>query len=99
MNNERIDLFFYHQNGNKASKALATKLHKTMQAKYKKYRANGSYAGTIKTRDLHMLREVKPVSVYIELANIKNKADQQRIILESNREALASWLYEGLIQP
>jgi N-acetylmuramoyl-L-alanine amidase len=43
-----------------------------------------------------MLRECKPVSVFVELANIKNYADQQRLIIEKNRQLLAEWLFEGL---
>ena len=70
-----------------------------MKAKYAKYRSNGQYDGTISTRDLHMLREVIPNTIYIELANIRNTHDQKRIVLESNRNALANWLYEGLISP
>jgi N-acetylmuramoyl-L-alanine amidase len=94
---ERTDLFFYYQYGQQASKELAGKLHKVMKNKYAQYRANGQYHGTVSTRDLHMLREVNPTTVYVELANIRNTHDQQRIILESNRQALANWLYEGLL--
>ena len=43
-----------------------------------------------------MLRETKPTSVYIEMGNIKSEADLQRFLKESNRQALASWLFEGL---
>jgi len=96
--NERTDLFFYYQYKNQESKNLARNLHQTMKEKYKKYRANGAYHGTVSTRDLHMLREVIPPTVYIELANIRNLNDQKRIVLESNREALANWLYEGLLR-
>lgn len=94
---ERTDLFFYYQYGQQASKKLAGTLHKVMKNKYAQYRANGQYHGTVSTRDLHMLREVNPTTVYVELANIRNTHDQQRIILESNRQALANWLYEGLL--
>ncbi len=94
---ERIDVFFYHHSQSKEGKQLATNMHKTMKAKYKKHRANGEYHGTVSARDLHMLRECKPKSVYIELANIKNVHDQQRIILDSNRQALADWLLEGIL--
>ena len=45
-----------------------------------------------------MLRECKPKAVFIELGNIRNSADQKRFVLESNREALAKWLYEGLVR-
>jgi N-acetylmuramoyl-L-alanine amidase len=44
-----------------------------------------------------MLRETKPSSVYIELANIANSSDQQRIIDPRNRQLLADWLAEGLM--
>ena len=93
---ERIDAFFYYKPGSKESKTLALKMQKTMKAKYKKYQKNRSYKGTVSERDLHMLRETSPQAVYIELANIRNTFDQQRIILEQNRRALANWLFDGL---
>lgn len=94
---ERKDVFFYYHPGSRDSRKEALQLHRALKNKYKKYRANGQYHGTVSSRDLHMLRETKPVSVYIELANIRNTFDQQRIILESNRQALADWLLEGLL--
>ena len=72
-------------------------MQRIMRAKYRSYRANGEYHGTVTARDLHMLRECKPTSVYIELANIRNTHDQQRIILQRNRELLAEWMLEGLM--
>ena len=95
---ERKDVYFYYHSSSPASRSLAYKLQKAMKRKYKKYRSNGQYHGTVSSRDLHMLRETEPKSVYIELANIKNTFDQQRIILESNRQALADWLFEGLLE-
>ena len=95
---ERKDVYFYYQSSSSASRSLAYKLQKAMKRKYKKYRSNGQYHGTVSSRDLHMLRETEPKSVYIELANIKNTFDQQRIILESNRQAFADWLFEGLLE-
>ena len=94
----QTDLFFYHESGSKSSKALAGRLHKTMQRKYKRHRANGEYHGTVTARNLHMLRETTPTSVYIELGNIKHPRDQKRIVWKSNRQALANWLYDGLLQ-
>lgn len=94
---ERIDLFFYHHPDSPESKEIAQQLHRKMRQKYKKYRKTGEYHGTVTARDLHMLRETKPPSIYVELANIRNQYDQQRIILESNRRALADWLLEGLM--
>lgn len=95
---ERTDLFFYHQQNNSAGKKLALNMHKTIKQKYKKYRNGGHYYGTVSSRDLHMLRESKPLSVYIELANIRNTFDQQRIVEQNNRKLLADWFFEGLIR-
>lgn len=94
---ERKDVFFYHHSSSAEGKKMAIKLQKALGNKYKKYRASGRYDGTVTARDLHMLRENKPVSVYVELANIRNTFDQQRIILSSNRQALADWLLDGLL--
>lgn len=93
---QRTDLFFYYQKQNNESYALAQQLHQVMEDKYKKYRTNGQYHGSITPRDLYMLRKTTPPTVYVELANIKNLTDQQRIVLEKNRQYLAEWLFEGL---
>lgn len=92
---QRADVFFYHYPGAKKSYKLAKKIKDKLASKYKKYRKNGEYHGTIKARDLHMLRETKGESVYIELGNIRNSDDQRRF-LKDNRQALANWLYEAL---
>jgi N-acetylmuramoyl-L-alanine amidase len=94
---QQTDVFFYYFPGSKDGKSLAKKMHKTLESKYKSYRKSGKYHGTVTPRDLHMLREPKPTSVFIELGNIRNSYDQQRLILENNRQALANWLSEGLI--
>ncbi len=91
----QIDLFFYYKPDDQKGRALAAQMQKTMKQKYAKYR---NYSGTISSRNLHMLRETKPTTVYIELGNIRNSRDQQRIILESNRVALANWLFDGLVK-
>ena len=93
---QQTDVFFYYFPGSKEGRALAKKMHETLDSKYSKYRKSGQYHGTVTARDLHMLREPKPTSVFIELGNIRNSYDQQRLILENNRQALANWLFEGL---
>lgn len=94
---QRTDLFFYHHPSSEEGLSLARQMHRTMRQKYRRYRANGEYHGTVTARDLHMLRECKPTTVYIELANIRNNHDQQRIVLQRNRELLADWMLEGLM--
>jgi N-acetylmuramoyl-L-alanine amidase len=93
---QRTDVFFYFQKENRTSYELAKHVHQVMEEKYRKYRSNGSYHGTVTSRDLYMLRKTNTPAVYIELANIKNATDQQRIVLDSNRQLLAEWIYEGL---
>lgn len=95
---KQVDLFLYYQSTSETSKKLALSLHQSIKSKYQIYRKNGHYQGTVSTRNLHMLRECKPVGIYLELGNIQHPLDQQRIVLESNREALAKWLYDGLAQ-
>ncbi len=93
---QRTDVFFYYHSSSPKGKKTAYKLQNKMKEKYAIYRKSKEYTGTVSARDLHMLRETKPVSVYIELGNIKNPSDQKRFILESNRELLSKWLFEGL---
>jgi N-acetylmuramoyl-L-alanine amidase len=95
---ERIDVFFYHYSGSQEGKLVAGELHQTLANKYRQFRKNNTYSGTVSARDLFTLREAKPVSVYVELANIRNVTDQQRIVLPRNRELLATWLLEGLLK-
>ena len=69
-----------------------------MEKKYAANQPGRGYEGTVSTRDLHVLSEAKPVAVYIELGNIKNKKDQDRFIIADNRQAVANWLCEGVIE-
>jgi N-acetylmuramoyl-L-alanine amidase len=95
---ERTDVFFYHHPDSKEGKICAEKIQKALAKKYARYRKYGSYQGTVSGRNLHMLREVKPTSVFIELGNIRNPYDQLRFILKSNRQYLADWIFEGILQ-
>ncbi len=95
---QQTDVFFYYFPGSKDGRSLARQMHSTLGSKYKKYRRSGKYHGSVTSRDLHMLREPKPTSGFIELGNIRNTYDQKRLVLENNRQALANWLFEGLIR-
>jgi len=93
---KRQDVFFYYYKHSSRSKNLAANCHKTFKQKYEKYRKGRGYHGYIKARGLYMLRNTLPPAVFVELANIRNKNDQQRIIQNDNRQLLANWLYEGM---
>lgn len=94
---ERIDMFFYHSPKSNTGKELATTLRNTIRAKYEQHQRGRGYNGTVKARNLHMLRETHPVAIYAELGNIRNNRDQKRFIIEDNRQAVANWMCEGLM--
>lgn len=95
---QRVDMFFYHSPKSKQGKKLAYTLRNTVEEKYNYYQKNRGYSGTVKSRNLHLLRETHPVAVFIELGNIRNSSDQKRFIIEDNRQAVANWLVDGLIK-
>ncbi|OAV44858.1 N-acetylmuramoyl-L-alanine amidase [Lewinella sp. 4G2] len=94
--NKRVDLFFYHDANDMIGKKKATHMRNTIGEMYDKTRAGRGYDGTVSARDLHVLREAKPSSVFIELANMANPSDQLRILEPSNRQLIADWLLLGL---
>ena len=94
---KQIDVFFYHAPGSAKGKATATQLRNTFTAKYKQHQPTRGFSGTVSERDLYVLRNANPVAVFLELGNIQHHRDQQRLILSSNREALAKWIAEGLV--
>ncbi|MEZ4774663.1 MAG: N-acetylmuramoyl-L-alanine amidase [Bacteroidia bacterium] len=95
---EQIDMYFYHRVDDIESKTFATTLYDMIKAKYDEFRKGRGYEGKVTPRDLHMLRETLPTAVYIELGNIKNRTDQSRLVVEANRQLMANWLFDGLVQ-
>lgn len=94
---KETDVFFYYRPGSESSKELALKMHKTFLQKYTKVRSQKAYNGSVSPRGLFTLRETTtPVAVYVELGNIRNSWDQQRLVVANNRQALANWLFEAL---
>ena len=95
---KRKDVFFYHHVNSKRGKAIANNIHTTFEAKYARFQKGRGYKGTVTHRNLYVIRNTHPPAVFIELANIKNPKDQQRIILDTNRQAVANWIFLGLIK-
>jgi N-acetylmuramoyl-L-alanine amidase len=93
----QTDIFFYYEPNNKDGKELAQQMHQKLTEKYTKHRGQKKYKGTVTARDLHMLRECKPAAVFIELGNLQNAYDLKRFLPEANRQAMADWLYEGMM--
>jgi N-acetylmuramoyl-L-alanine amidase len=95
---QNIDVFFYHDSRSKTGAKSAQILKNTFEAKYRRHQPNRGYRGTVSDRNLYVVKNSVPVSVYIELGNIHHSRDQQRIINPDNRQALANWLMDGLIE-
>lgn len=95
---KRIDIFFYHSPGSTSGKKLARKMLKTIKQKYQQAQPGRGYEGTIKSRNLYILRKTVPTCVFIELGNIRNKQDQIRFVDKNNRQAIANWLAAGLMR-
>ncbi|MDE5711795.1 N-acetylmuramoyl-L-alanine amidase [Bacteroides sp.] len=94
---QQTDVFFYHALNSPYGKRLATTMKKTFESKYGKHQPNRGFTGTVSSRNLYVLSNAAPVSVFVELGNIQNTFDQRRFVISSNRQALAKWLMEGFI--
>lgn len=94
---KQTDVFFYHSKGSKLGKRLAQNIRHTFNYKYDKHQPNRGFNGTVSARNLHVLRNTTPVAVFLELGNIQNQRDQQRLVLKNNRQALARWIADGIV--
>lgn len=93
---EKIDVFFYHDKRSSSGRETALSLLNTFDSKYNEHQPGRGYHGSVTARNLYMLKYTWPVATYIELGNINHYRDLKRFIIESNRQALAKWLAEGL---
>ena len=80
------------------SKRLANNMKDTFESKYDKHQPNRGFSGTVSGRNLYVLSHTTPASVFVELGNIQNTFDQRRLVMNSNRQALAKWLMEGFLK-
>ena len=93
---KQIDVFFYHHKKSRSGQKLAVQLNNIFDVKYAQHQPSRGFSGTVSSRNLYLLRNTTPVSVFIELGNIQNYRDQQRFVKSDNRQALANWLYDGI---
>lgn len=94
---EGIDTFFYHKEGSTAGKRLAEAMRDTFKKEYRINQPGRGYEGSIETRNLFMLRETDPVTVFVEIGNIQHDRDKKRILNPNNRQAVANWMCEGIV--
>jgi N-acetylmuramoyl-L-alanine amidase len=93
----KTDVFFYYRPESDPSKDLAQHIHRTFLEKYLQLRGQRGYMGSVTPRYLWTLQETTcRRAVYIELGNIRNDWDQQRLVIKNNRQAVANWLFQAL---
>ena len=97
-NSSQIDIFYYYYPGSQSGRNLTEILYQMIKTKYAENQPGRGYRGTVQSRELYILGKTLPTAIYIELGNIRNRRDQDRFILENNRQAVANWLCEGLIE-
>ncbi len=95
---KRVEIDFYHYPLSSLGGRLAENLYRTVEAKYAHFQPDRGYAGRVIPKNFYMLCETLPVSLLIELGSIRNEFDQVRLIEADNRQAIAKWLCEGLIE-
>ena len=95
---KQTDVFFYHSPGSTKGQRLAKNIQRTFDQKYSKHQPNRGFNGSVSSRNLYVLRNSTPAAVFLELGNIQNQRDQQRLVLNNNREALARWIAEGIVK-
>ncbi len=94
---KRQDVFFYHYSNSRSGRKAALSVQKVFENKYRQVQKGREYHGTVTSRDLYVLKNTLPSAIYIELGNIKNTFNQKRLIISNNRQALANWIYLGLL--
>lgn len=95
---KQTDVFFYHSERKSDSKRLANNMKDMFETKYGKHQPNRGFTGTVSGRNLYVLARSTPASVFVELGNIQNTFDQRRLVMSSNRQAIAKWLMEGFLK-
>ncbi|GHV29412.1 N-acetylmuramoyl-L-alanine amidase [Bacteroidia bacterium] len=98
---KQLDVFFYYQDkpeNRKKSLRLAETMRRTFEDRYEKNQPGRGFSGTVSPRNLAVVRNTEPVSIFMELANMQNTFDQRRYILDNNRQALANWMTLGFIR-
>ena len=95
---QRVDAFFYYCHGSTKGKALAENMYNVFRQKYAKFQPNRGYFGTVEERNLLVIKRVIPPAAFMEAGNIQNERDRKRLLDANNRQAMAKWLSEALIQ-
>lgn len=94
--NISLDVHFYYSEGSVAGEQMAIETQKVFAENTKKIDET-DYTGTVKPRDLYVVKYSYPVALFVEIGNIQNVHDQEKIIQSKNRQLIAEWLYQGIL--
>ena len=95
---QTTDVFFYHHAGSAPGLRLAKNIHQVFTNRYRQAQPNRPYSGSVSERSsLYEVHNSHAPAVFMELGNIRNQRDQRRFVVPDNRQALANWIYEGLL--
>lgn len=89
-----LDTHFYYSEGSDKGYEMAVNTQAVFERKYAE-QGNRKYTGTVRNRDLYVIKYSHPPCLFVEIGNIQNVNDQKRFLKSENRQALADWLYEG----
>jgi N-acetylmuramoyl-L-alanine amidase len=92
----QIDVHFQVASSN--GQQFGEVLQATFRDQYDRVQPGRGYTGQVEHRNLFVLRETKPVAALVELGNIRHPRDQIRLTKANNRQALAEWLFKGLVR-
>ena len=90
-------MFFSYPKGSKPSEKLANNMQKTFAKKYSQHQSDRGYGGTSGQQNFYVINNSLPTAILVELANIKNSRDHERILNSFNRQALANWMFEAIL--
>ncbi|MFT5143938.1 MAG: N-acetylmuramoyl-L-alanine amidase [Rhodothermales bacterium] len=92
----QIDVHFMYSSDR--GRDLGTTLQAEFRRQYARHQPDRGYSGRVQRGDLYVLKNTKPTAVMIELGNIRHEGDRRRLVMPSNRQALAEWISAGLLE-
>jgi len=95
---QQIDLFMYYHSDEPRARRTASTLLREMERQYRIHQPGRGFSGHISHRGLYILRHMNPPTIMIEVGNFQNARDRERILNHNNRQAVANWLTNGLIE-
>lgn len=93
-----LDMAFFFKYRSTTGKEFAMNMNDAVEEMYHKYQPGRPYKGFLQARDLHVVREITPPTLLIELGNLHSSRDRKRFTIVENRKLLGEWLCYGLMQ-